>query len=199
VAAIEYPLSPAATFPEHLVGIDAALSWAESRSRRPVVLMGGSAGAHLAAVAALTRPNVSGLVGLYGIFDFLNRNHTRVDWPLIPRVVMKTTPAENPEAYRRASPIDLVDRSAPPTLLIAGSHDSLVLPEESRHFADVLQAHHVDTTYLEVPWAQHGFDTLAGPRTRAVAGAIEAWLDEHVLEINRASSKRGDQGPPPSE
>lgn len=196
VAAIEYPLSPAATFPEHLAGIDAALAWAESNSRGPIVLMGGSAGAHLAAVAALTRPNVDGLVGLYGIYDFLNRNHTRVDWPLIPRVVMKTTPGQDPEAYRRASPIDLVDGSAPPTLLVAGSYDSLVPPQESRHFARELRAHDVDTTLIEVPWAQHGFDTLAGPRTRAVAGAIETWLGAHVLDTQ--PDKRVEEGPPPS-
>ncbi|MGA7272000.1 MAG: alpha/beta hydrolase [Acidimicrobiia bacterium] len=196
VAAIEYPLSPAATFPEHLAGIDAALAWAESIERGPIVLMGGSSGAHLAAVAALTRANVHGLVGLYGIYDFLNRNRTRVDWPLIPRLVMKTTPEEDPEAYRRASPVDLVHGSAPPTLLVTGSFDSLVPPEESRHFARALRAHGVDTTYLEVPWAQHGFDTLAGPRTRAVAAAIETWLGSHVLAA--PTGPRVDEDPPPS-
>ena len=178
VAAIEYPLSPAATFPEHLLGIDLALAWArdESLTEGPVVLMGGSAGAHLSAVAALTRQHVSALVGLYGIYDLLNRNHTRHNWPLIPRMVMKTTPREDPQAYMRASPLDLVNGSAPPSLLIAGSYDSLVPPAETHHFADRLREHNADVTVLEVPWAQHGFDSMAGPRTRAVAGAIDRWL-----------------------
>lgn len=183
VAAVEYPLSPAATFPDHLLGIDLALQWAQEDSRivGPVVLMGGSAGAHLAAVAALTRPGISGLIGLYGIYDMVNRHRTRHDWPLIPRLVMKTTPGADPDAYRKASPIDLVNGSAPPTLLVAGSYDSLVPPAETDHFADALRNNGAPVTVVKVPWAQHGFDTLAGPRTRAVSAVMADWLATAVL------------------
>lgn len=179
VAAIDYPLSPGATFPEHLYGIDAALEWA---GRQPyhdgtVVLMGASAGAHLAAVAAATRPGIDGLVTLYGIYDFLNRNRTRHDWPLIPHVVMKARPSEDPERYRLASPIDLADAGGPPTLLVSPGYDSLVPPPEAGYFAAALEAAGTEVTVLEVLWAQHGFDTFAGPRTRSVAGAIARWME----------------------
>lgn len=178
VAAIDYPLSPAATFPDHLLGIDAVLEWAGEHPGLdgPIVVMGASAGAHLAAVAALTRPAIDGLVGLYGIYDFLNRHRTRVDWPLIPKVVMKATPDADPEAYRRASPLDLVHAQAPPTLLVVGTFDSLTPPQESRFFASAFEEEGVDVTLVEVPWAQHAFDTMAGPRTRATAGVVAEWL-----------------------
>jgi acetyl esterase/lipase len=183
VAAIDYPLSPAATFPEHLAGLDLAMSWLGSRDGLSAtrVVMGGSAGAHLAAVAALTREDIDGMVGLYGIYDLLNRNRIRVDWPLIPRHVMKVDRVSDPEAYRRASPLDLVHPGAPPTLIIHGSQDSLVPPQEGRQFAEALTTAGAKAEYLEVPWAQHAFDVLAGGRSRSVAGYIATWLETEVL------------------
>lgn len=178
VAAIDYPLSPQATFPDHLGGVRLALQWAEESSETTdtIVLTGASAGAHLAAVTALTDPRVKGLVALYGIYDFFNRHRTRHDWPLIPVDVMKATADEDPERYRQASPLDLVDAQAPPTLLVVPTFDSLVTPPETHHFAAALEQAGVIVDVLEVPWAQHGFDTLAGPRARAVAGFVAEWL-----------------------
>ncbi len=195
VAAIEYPLSPAITFPEHLVGIDCALDWVGTQTRLtgPVVLMGGSAGAHLAAISALTRPDVAGLVTMYGIYDFFNRNRIRVDWPLIPNVVMQATPEEDPERYRRASPIDLVHAAAPPSLVIAGTHDSLVPPAEARQFVASLGEVGAAVTHLEVPWAQHGFDSLAGPRSRAVAAFVGQWLEVTLLDPHRSRGEIADR------
>lgn len=192
VAAIDYPLSPEATFPDHLIGIDAALAWAAATPEvtDPVVLMGASAGAHLAAVAALSRPGVGGLIGLYGIYDFLNRHGTRVNWPVIPRAVMKTTPDEDPELYRLASPLDLVSVTSPPTLLIAGDYDSLVHPDETRTFAGVLEQTGVDVTLLEVPWGQHAFDALSGPRARAIASRIAEWLDSRLQGERDGETRR---------
>ena len=187
VASIEYPLSPEATFPEHLFGIDAAHAWLTAKQpvAGPVILMGASAGAHLAAVAGLTRSWVHGVVGLYGIYDFLNRDGLRPDWPLIPEMVMKTTPEADPELYRSASPFDLAHPGAPPFLLVHGTHDSVVPLAESAHFAHLLRSHGVLADVLEVPWAQHGFDARAGRRARAVAGRIEDWLATTVLSSSR--------------
>ena len=181
-AAIDYPLSPGATFPEHLMGIDSALAWANDSPdiEGPIVLMGASAGAHLAAVAALTRPEVHAFIGLYGIYDFLNRHRTRVNWPVIPRAVMKATPADDPEGYRLASPYDLATPEAPPFLLVTGDYDSLVHPDETRTFVRLLDEIGAEATLLEVPWGQHAFDALSGLRARAVAGRIAEWLDRLV-------------------
>ncbi|CAN5834194.1 alpha/beta hydrolase [soil metagenome] len=191
VAAIEYPLSPTVAFPEHLVGIDSAIAWiaAQPHLTTPVVLMGVSAGAHLAAISALTRSDVAALVGMYGIYDFFNRNRIRVDWPLIPSVVMKATPDDDPDGYRRASPLDLVHAEAPPSLIVGGTYDSLVPPEEGRQFVAALIEAGAQATHIEVSWAQHGFDGMAGPRARAVAALIGEWLKDTVLEDHR--SERG--------
>lgn len=197
---IRYPLSPDATFPDHLIGVKRAITWAKSQQGSAVgidpdrvAISGGSSGAHLAALAALTaddrslQPGFEGAdasvvacIPFYGIYDLLVRNPTRYDWPFIARLVMKTRPEDDPDLYAKGSPIDQVHPGAPPFLVVHGEFDSVVLPAESEHFVDALRQVGVDTTYFEVPGAQHGFDAVASLRTRAVANLCSHWLTTKV-------------------
>jgi acetyl esterase/lipase len=200
VATVRYPLSPQATFPDHLVGAKRALAWLRTDGpshgvdAAHIAVAGGSAGAHLAALTALTpnRPeyqpgfeetdtSVSACVALYGIYDFLNRNRTRQDWPLIPRVVMKADPIADEARFRAASPLDQVNATAPPFLVIHGSHDSLVPPTEARVFVEALRRESKeDVQYLEVEGAQHAFDAVSSPRSRRVAAVAAEFLSSSV-------------------
>ena len=200
VATVRYPLSPQATFPDHLIGVKRALAWLRSEGASHgvdparIAVAGGSAGAHLAALTALTpnRPeyqpgfeasdtSVSACVALYGIYDFLNRNRTRHDWPLIPKVVMKADPVTDEAKFRDASPLDQITVEAPPFLVIHGSHDSLVPPTEARVFVDALRTgSKSDVQYLEVEGAQHAFDAVSSPRSRRVAAVAAEFLATHV-------------------
>lgn len=198
---IRYPLSPDATFPEHLIGVKRAVAWAKSEGRRlgvdpgRVVISGGSSGAHLAALAALTagKPglqpgfedadvSVAACVVFYGIYDLLIRNPTRFDWPFIANTVMKARATEAPELYELGSPVDQVHSEAPPFLVVHGEYDSVVLSAESEHFVSALRAFGVDVEYLEVPGAQHGFDAIASIRSRAVANRCVEWLTLKVAD-----------------
>ena len=112
---IRYPLSPVATFPDHLVGVKRAIAWAKSEGEafgvdpKRVAIAGASSGAHLAALAALTWDQVALQPGFetadtsvmacaphYGIYDLLIRNATRYDWPFIAKHVLKATPEAAP-------------------------------------------------------------------------------------------------------
>jgi acetyl esterase/lipase len=194
VATVRYPLSPQATFPDHLVGVNRAIHWARTQGSEwgidpeRIAIAGGSAGAHLAALAALTNgvhqpgfdeadTSVAAAVVLYGIYDFFNRNRTRVDWPLIPVRVMKTTPDRHPDLYRQASPLDQIHSEAPPFLVVHGTHDSLVPATESIHFVDELSKAGVPVQYLPIYGAQHAFDVLGGIRTRVLAAQVEQFLN----------------------
>lgn len=201
---IRYPLSPAATFPEHLVGVKRAIAWAKADALRlgidpaRVAVAGASSGAHLAALAALT-DNVAGLqpefadidtsliacVPHYGIYDLLVRNGTRYDWPFIASHVMKSSPAESPDLYRLGSPIDLAHRQAPPFFVIHGEYDSLVLPAESLHFVEALEAESVPVRYHEVSGGQHGFDAFASLRARAVGALVVDFLEATANAVLR--------------
>lgn len=192
---IRYPLSPAATFPEHLIGVKRAITWARSdgleRGIDPnrIAISGGSSGAHLAALAALTSDHpdlqpgfedadtsVMACLPFYGIYDLLVRNPTRYDWPFIARYVIKARLDERPDLYRLGSPIDQVRTDAPPFFVLHGEFDSIVLADESRHFVDALQSAGAGASYHEVLGAQHGFDAVASIRSRAIADLCVAWL-----------------------
>ncbi|MFQ5553818.1 MAG: alpha/beta hydrolase fold domain-containing protein [Acidimicrobiia bacterium] len=194
---VSYPLVPAATFPEMLVALKAALAWLRTDGATygvdpdRIFVTGGSAGAHLAALTALTAgrheyqpgfeeadTTVQGAVTLYGTYDFLNRNETRDPWAVIPRGVMKSSPAEDEARYREASPLDQVHAGAPPFLVIHGSHDSLVSSEESRQFAAALRrASAAPVAYAEIPGATHAFDIVPSLRTQLTMRGISTFLE----------------------
>lgn len=198
-AAISYPLSPSATFPEHLVAVKQAVAWLKKEGPKfggdpdAIVITGGSAGGHLAAMAALTpgqhQPgfeevdtSVAAVVSLYGIYDFVNRNGTRDDWDLIPNLVMKATKADAPDAYRAASPLDLVGAHAPPWLVIHGAQDAVVPPHESRQFVAALrETSEAVVAYAELPGATHTFDIVHSIRSHLTISGI-AHFAHHVLE-----------------
>jgi len=192
---IRYPLSPRATFPDHLIGVKRAISWAKSGGAdlgidpNRVAIAGASSGAHLAALAALTwdHPDLQpgfedadttliACVPHYGIYDLLIRNGTRYDWPFIAKHVLKAGPLEAPDLYRLGSPIELVRRDAPPFLVIHGDFDSVVLAAESDHFVEALRASGAAVRYQVVQGAQHGFDAVASIRTRAVDRLVADFL-----------------------
>lgn len=199
---IHYPLSPAATFPEHLIGVKRAIAWAKTDALKlgidpdRVAIAGASSGAHLAALAALT-DNVAGLqpafedidtsviacVPHYGIYDLLVRNGTRNDWPFIASHVMKSSPAESPQLYRLGSPIDLAHRQAPPFFAVHGEYDSLVLPAESIHFVEALRSEGAPVRYHEVAGGQHGFDAFATLRARAVGALVVDFLEATASDV----------------
>jgi acetyl esterase/lipase len=194
---IRYPLSPDATFPEHLIGVKRAISWARDGGSEfgvdsdRIAISGGSSGAHLAALAALTwdrrdlQPgfemadtSVMACMPFYGIYDLLVRNPTRYDWPFVARYVMKAHPADAPDLYRLGSPVDQVRADAPPFHVIHGEFDSIVLSTESQHFVDALTAVGAEVTYSEIRGAQHGFDAIASIRSRSVGVMCADWLKQ---------------------
>ena len=208
VATTTYPLSPEATFPDHLVGVKQAIAWLRGPGASHGVdpsrigIAGGSAGGHLASLAALTpdRPeyqpgfetadtSVAACVSFYGIYDFLNRNRTRHDWPLIPEVVMKSDPTTDRERFEAASPLDQVRPDAVPFLVIHGSHDSLVPPAEARLFVDALRAvSENEVDYIELEGAQHAFDAVSSTRSRLASNVAAEFLELHVAS---ADGERG--------
>lgn len=195
VAAIDYPLVPEATFPDQVIAIHGALRWFRDRAGdlgidpSAIFLTGGSAGAHLASLVALTDAGgewterrsdetpVRGGVMLYGVYDLLDRHGIRDVWPILSKALIKADPTVEPEKFHRGSPVDHVDGSAPPFLVVHGLADSLVPFAESRHYVDVLDRHGVPHAFVVLPGATHAFDAVPSIRTQNVVAGIAAWLD----------------------
>ncbi len=192
-----YPLVPAATFPDQLIALKKAIAWMREQGRDYgidpgfVAISGGSAGGHLAALTALTAnraefqpgfveadTSVQAAVPVYGIYDFLNRNRTRDDWPIIPRWVMKADPRKAEDLFKLASPLDQVHRDAPPFLIIHGAVDSVVPTAEAHQFVDALRAVAENpVAYAEIPGANHAFDVLDSLRTHYMISGVQRFLE----------------------
>jgi acetyl esterase/lipase len=196
---IDYRLSPHATFPDHLIDVKRAIEWVRLHGREYganpdfLVVTGGSAGGHLAALAALTAnepeyqpgfesadTSVSACVPFYGVYDFTNR-HGIYRNPglaqLLEARVMKASLKENPEAYEKASPMSRVHQAAPPFFIIHGDLDTLVPVDEARRFAAALRELSQSTTvYAEIRGAQHAFEIFPSLRTTFVIHGVERFL-----------------------
>ncbi len=212
---ITYRLSPKATFPDHIIDVKRAIAWVKEHIAEYggdpnfVVLTGGSAGGHLSSLAALS-PNdpgfqpgfeeadtsVQAAVPLYGIYDLRDwdgRGGPPYALRLIERSVLKTSPASDPDLWRRASPISWVGPDAPPMMLVHGANDSLVPVDGARRMAEALRRSSTQpVVYAELPFAQHAFDLYGSLRTRFTVRAIERFLAYVRADyVSRARTRAG--------
>lgn len=190
--AIRYPFTPTVSVEQQIEHVRAAVVWARTGladhgvDASHVVLAGGSAGGHLATMAALTASvadeQVEACVPVYGIFDMANRNGMRAHWALIQNSVMLTTPAEAPERFAAVSPLDRITSASPPMLVIHGTRDTLVPIGEAEQFVSALVAAGRPVEFVPIEGAQHAFDAVSSPTTRTTAALIRDWLRRTVLD-----------------
>jgi acetyl esterase/lipase len=210
--AMNYRLAPRHPFPAQIEDVKRAIAWTRehiaSYGGDPsyLVITGGSAGGHLAALAALTpsvreyQPGfedadttVSACVPFYGVYDMGGVTGDRAavamrDKFLAPRVFRKD-PKTHREEFEKASPITHVTADAPDFFVIHGAHDGLVSVRQARAFVDKLRA--VSTgvvTYLELPGTQHAFEVFSSIRSQQVIRAVERWLEWHRVTRRGATS-----------
>ncbi len=190
VFAIDYRHAPRFTFPIPLDDVREALRVVQSRAHEwdgdasRIVLMGRSAGAHLAMLAAYApdAPPVRGVIDYYGPVDLVEgyRHPPRPD-PLKVREIEEAflggPPGMMLARYEAASPITLVTRTLPPTLLIYGRRDHIVEPRFGAMLADALRRQGGTVVHVELPWADHAFDTVPN----GVSGQLSRYVTERFL------------------
>ncbi|MDH3654781.1 MAG: alpha/beta hydrolase [Myxococcales bacterium] len=209
---LNYRLSPGATFPEHLIDLKAGLAWIREHAEQwgidPdfIAVTGGSAGGHLAALMGLTANDpeyqpgfeeadtrVQAAVPIYGVYDFTSRlgtNRLPFWYRRLERQIMKAFRDEEPEKFRRASPIERIHPDAPPFFVIHGDRDTLAPVEEARQFADALrEVSKSPVVYAELGGAQHAFDIFCSPRTAHMLAAVLKFLDA-THAVTRAESTK---------
>ena len=160
----DYRLYPQVSFPAFDEDGARAVAWVEQHVQEfggdphHIVLMGHSAGGHTAAFLAFNHeflrkfgadPNsIAGLVGLSGTY-----------------VLVPETPTERatfPPPYTEADwqPIRFVDAHSPPTLLLHGTDDKEVLPQEAVELRDAMSRDHLRVELHLYPHRGHA-DTVA--------------------------------------
>jgi acetyl esterase/lipase len=194
---INYSKSPRRKFPSHIIDVKRAIAWVRENiadyGGDPdfIAITGGSAGGHLASLAALT-PNdpqfqpgfehadttVQAAVPYYGIYDFTDfDNMHELMLPFLERFVMKSRYADDPERYRAASPIAYVHRDAPPFFVLAGKKDPLAPTGQSRAFCAALRSISADTVaYAELANAHHAWDITPTVRSHLTANRVADFL-----------------------
>jgi acetyl esterase/lipase len=174
-ASANYRLSGTAAYPAPLIDAKRCIGWMRERTSRDgadasIVVAGSSAGAHLAAMAALTAnaaelqpgfehvdTQVSAAVCLYGFYG----SPGWID--------------HQPGAS--SAPVECVQQDAPPMLIAHGTHDSFVPIRVARDFVEQfrVRAPTSPVVYLELPGAQHTFDLYYSVRFHAVIDAVDAF------------------------
>jgi acetyl esterase/lipase len=173
VIAVDYRHAPRFRWPAQIDDIDASLVWVRDHAAQfdgdtsRIVLMGRSAGAHLAMLAAYRSPpvRVRGVVSYYGPVFLADafRNPPSPD-PIGVReteiAFLGGPPDSLPQAYADASPVAYATHVLPPTLLVYGARDHIVEAKYGARMKTALAAHGGQVAYLEIPWAEHAFDAV---------------------------------------
>lgn len=209
VFAISYRLAPRCPLPAAIEDCKAAVAWIRNHAAaygatKDAVVIGGSAGAHLAAMVALSPEDksfqpgfeaadtrVRGAVLLYGFYDFVSRLESQdmatasalahnptlaLKW-YFESVVFSARFHERPDLFRSAAPFAHVSADAPPMLFIHGMNDSLVPISDSRRLhAELVQAG-AESHLCEVPLAQHAFEIVPSPLHQRTMRIILRFLD----------------------
>jgi acetyl esterase/lipase len=176
-----YRLSSHLSYGDRLTDVKRVIAWARAHGAAygadpsTLVLAGGSAGAHLAATAALTggdarfQPgfesadtSVSAVVAMYGYYG----------------------PADDEANGLSASPHAYLHGQAPPFFIIHGQLDTLVIVEDARHFAEELATVSAQrVVYAELPGTQHNFDFFHSLRCHAVTDAVESFVTSAHVRV----------------
>ena len=173
VIAIDYRHAPKYKFPAQLEDVKLALQYIQERAEdlevdtERVALMGRSAGGHLALLTAYQQ-DILPLRGVIAYYAPVNLTEGYQDPPVpnpmnirqILRNFLGGTPEEFSQLYKQASPINYVTPNLPPSLLVYGSNDGVVRPKFGRQLDQKLQAKENQAVLLDIPWAEHAFDSV---------------------------------------
>ncbi|MET9955067.1 alpha/beta hydrolase [Streptomyces sp. NPDC006339] len=172
VASADYRLSGEAVHPAQLDDATAALDWLRARAdelgldTRRTVAWGESAGAHLAALLALTTP-VAGCVAWYGPTDLTTLPgqcapgaYDAGDATTREALLIGAALADAPDLARAASPVAHVHADAPPFLVLHGTEDTLIPLAQGEQLAAALRRAGARVDFRPVPGAGHGWAGL---------------------------------------
>lgn len=149
---------------------------------KKVVLLGASAGGHLALLQGYkyNTPVVpKAIISFFGPTDMTAMYNDPANplMPLLLALVIGKIPIQDPTLYANSSPINFVSSSSPPTILLHGGQDPLVKPSQAVTLQAKLQAAGVVNQYVFYPGDGHGW---VGPDLSDSFDKIQAFLTANV-------------------
>ena len=199
---VEYRMPPPVRWRDEVGDVKSALGWVAAHAAEyhvdpaRISLMGASAGANLALLAAYSRGDtllppstavppvrVRCVINFYGPTD-MGLMYRACPSPGYVRPLMRDYIGGGPERlaarYLALSPIRHVTPDAPPTLTISGTSDRLVSPEHAEALDRALTAAGVAHETVLLPGVDHGFDVnWGGFGTQIARTTIRRFLARH--------------------
>ncbi len=196
--AINYRLSPKATWPDHILDVKHALSWVKENIKsyggdpKRVAVAGMSAGGHLAVLSALSvndaryQPgfetfdtNINACIGIYPVLDLTNTLKVQTNQliGMLTKLVFKTSLRTDRESWEYASPLLKKLDGSPPMFILHGSKDLLVPIEESIEFVRRSKVAKNLICFANLTGAQHAFEIFWSIRARKSVAAVMTFLD----------------------
>lgn len=209
VASVEYRFAGEAHLPAQLQDVRAALRFLKDHANEygidptRVAIWGGSAGGHLAALAALScgvatldaapaAPGsecVQAAVTWYGVFDFAPLV-AGGQGPPMQLLGCDKGAACAADRVRAASPISYIDSSDPPFLLIHGADDRVVAVTQSDEAAKAMKAAGMEAREIVIPGVDHSFIGKTPDETRAATlRAVNATFDFFHQTLDKRAGK----------
>ena len=150
-------------------------------NKNKIVLLGASAGAHLALLQAYKYkdPKISAVIDFFGPTD-LTAMYQRPWHPLVNyalKMITGTTPAQNAELYFQSSPINFIQAHSAPTLILHGGNDPIVNVSQSKALQSKLEKAGVVHDLVVYNRQYHGWH---GPTLTHSFDRIEAFLKANV-------------------
>ncbi|MCU7549343.1 alpha/beta hydrolase [Chitinophagaceae bacterium LB-8] len=165
---LEYRLaSEKAKFPSQEQDVKAALDFITQHSDKygidsnELVLLGASAGAHLAMLQAYKyqSPRIKAVIDFFGPTD-LTAMYNKPWHNMIPfalQTLTGTTPKAGKEIYEQSSPAHFVTAQTPPTLILHGGNDPVVNISQSKLLKAKLEKAGVRHELVVYPRERHGW------------------------------------------
>ncbi|MEQ8472842.1 MAG: alpha/beta hydrolase [Marinoscillum sp.] len=175
LVSIDYRFSTEAVFPAQILDCNAAISFLADNADKyhldieRMVIMGFSAGGHLASMVGLAKNNdveafflpgsnrdfkPKGVVDFYGPAD-LTLFPGADDAKSPEGILIGAAPLDRPDLAKNASPVSFVDENDPPFLIIHGEKDDLVSPRQSHLLHSWLNVKGVPSELIIVKDAPH--------------------------------------------
>jgi len=167
IANINYRLanSTANHFPAQENDMKSAIDYLIQKSNdyhisQKIVLLGASAGAHMALLQAYkySSPKVLAVVDFFGptdLTDLYNFYSSDPTTKSIFQLLMNGTPTSNSSLYTQSSPINFVTAQSPPTIIFHGTADDVVPISQSVALKNKLSSFGVNTQITSYPNLGH--------------------------------------------
>lgn len=153
----------------------------EYRISEKFVLLGASAGAHMALLQAYkySTPKIKAVVNFFGPTDIVSLfNSSEPTTQSIVQILLGGTPVSNPAMYQQSSPINFVDAQDPPTIIFHGDRDMIVNVSQSISLKEKLQTFSIANQLTIYPGLGH--DIWPSDAMKDTFDKIEAFIKANV-------------------